>query len=531
MLIRLRPRLALIVLGSMLLSACATPPLLPTPLPAAASTPTAPQLTPTLVSPTQPAPTATAGLSTPTAPLPTMVPTQTPTPMAVLSDTGPWLVYRDVYGWAVADGINSHLGPIRLAGEAPLSTTLTSAYTNAGALFIAPIGGWFAFYTTSTTASFALTTVHLPDRRSGLSHLELFSDDLQKQVREANADALPDTVKAILFRRPLWSPDGTALAFTGAWETTNAALYVYRPRVASPQRLTDDSEQAALVAWSPDSQWLLYETLAPMVAGQVPVVASLWAVPAAGGAPKKLYDVTSETMDAPKLLGWSPEGEAVMFMPDVDGGDNAVCLALNLVTGQAATWQRGDFGDTAYDPQTGTLALIPISINGPDSILLAHRNGKPSAVPETVGKLWPSIEWLPAAGRFFAHGVDDVILLEPNVALTHLPDEAAQQTDERPAVSPDGKWLTFWNEKSGVRLYSADGTLMRTISVGDAIGTWALAWQPDSSGFYLVSDEGKLYSATLPEGQPVVSFYHLDPSVKNMLPGDPANLAWVLVSK
>jgi peptidoglycan hydrolase-like protein with peptidoglycan-binding domain len=177
----------------------------------------------------------------------------------------------------------------------------------------------------------------------------------------------------------------------------------------------------------------------------------------------------------------------------------------------------------AYDPQTGTLALIPISINGPDSILLAQGNGKPSLVPETAGKLWPRIEWLPAVQRFFSYGVDDVILLEPNGALVHLPDEVAQQTDERPAVSPDGQWLAFWNEQSGVRLYHTDGKLVRTF-FNDAGGTLAVIWQPDSTRFVFVDSAGRLSGVTWPNGRPVSG---ADLSVRNLFPDDPANLGWV----
>ncbi len=513
------------------LSACiAPPPLSPTPSPATSST-----LTPTLLAPTELVPTETVLPPTPTklsptprlSPTPTLAPTTTST--FGLSSAGPWLVYRDVAGWVAVDGADPHREPVELSREAPLSTTLTSAFTRAGALFAAPApsDGWFAFYSANSTANFALTVKRLPDRQSGLLQMPLLSADLEEQVRASSAGSLPDTVQAILFRRPLWSPDGRALAFAGAFETSNSALYLYRLGEKVAKRLTDGEQQAVLVAWSPDSQWLLYEILSPDYAGQAPVVASIWAIPAAGGAPKKLLEVANESTDAPEFLGWSPMGEAVMFMPDVDGGDNAVCVALNLITGQTATWQRGDFSNMAYDPQTGTVAMIPISIYGPDSIVLAYPDGKKIQPPVLSGKIWPSIEWLPGLQRFFAYGVYETILLAPDGSLVYLPDETAQQIDERPAVSPDGQWLAFWNENSGVRLYDSSGKPVRAISVDDAQGTLAVAWQPDSSGFYMVGDDGKLYSVTLPEGEPELVDSGLDSSVNNMLPDAPANLGWV----
>jgi WD40 repeat protein len=181
----------------------------------------------------------------------------------------------------------------------------------------------------------------------------------------------------------------------------------------------------------------------------------------------------------------------------------------------------------AYDPQTGSVAMIPISIYGSDSIVLAYSDGKKIQLPVLSGKIWPSIEWLPGLQRFFAYGVYETILLAPDGSLVYLPDETTQQIDERPAVSPDGQWLAFWNENSGVRLYDSSGKPVRAISVDDAQGTLAVAWQPDSSGFYMVGDDGKLYSVTLPEGEPGLVDSGLDSSVNNMLPDAPANLGWV----
>ena len=517
--------IAALVMGGLL--ACAAPHALPSPAAPSVTPPRPPAETTRPASP--PSSTSTAPAATPTPRRTITVTAPEPSPSATatvaLASDGPWLVYRAEAGWAALAAAGSAL----LAGE-PFTPPLASAVKDDGALFTAPVAneGWFAYYGASGSDNLGLTVMRLPDQKVGLQ-LPLLSDDLAKQAA-AEPEAWPAAVEALLFRRPLWSPDGRTLAFAGAFETPNPALYVFTPGDVAPRRLTEGDVPAALVAWSPDGQWLLYETLWAGEPGQTPVVQALWAVSVADGVSRQLYKIVNETQTAPKLLGWSPAGEAVFFMPDVDGGMNALGVAFTPGTGVSTVWQQGTYSDMAYDPQTGVLALVPISVNGPDSLVLARPDGQQLQPSTLASQIWPAIDWLPGLSRFFSYGVFDVILLSPDGSYVSLPEEVAQQTEERPAVSPGGEWLAFWNAQGGLRLYTAAGQLARAVEAEGGVGIIAAVWNPDGRGLHFVDGDGRLYSLPLTESRPALRATGVDPSVVNGLPSDSANLGWVRAS-
>ena len=115
------------------------------------------------------------------------------------------------------------------------------------------------------------------------------------------------------------------------------------------------------------------------------------------------------------------------------------------------------------------------------------------------GARW--LEWFPQLDRFFAGGFGSPYLFTSSGEITHT----FQTETGWPAVSPDGSWLAFDNERErpGLRLYRADGQMVREISQAT---TYNFVWTPDSSGlYYLVKteDSNRLMHVSIPGGEPI----------------------------
>ncbi len=80
--------------------------------------------------------------------------------------------------------------------------------------------------------------------------------------------------------RPLYSPDGTRLAFQST-RTGSADIYVLTFKTGSLERITYTDAPVTLDAWSKDSQWLYFTSSANDVAGQ----GDIFRVHATGGTP------------------------------------------------------------------------------------------------------------------------------------------------------------------------------------------------------------------------------------------------------
>ena len=103
--------------------------------------------------------------------------------------------------------------------------------------------------------------------------------------------------------RPLYSPDGTRLAFVST-RTGNGDVYVLTLRPGQLTRLTYDDAAETLSAWSRDGQWLYFHSSAQDISGMQDVfrVRSIGGTPTAMAADR----YASEFFGAP-----SPDGQTL----------------------------------------------------------------------------------------------------------------------------------------------------------------------------------------------------------------------------
>jgi dipeptidyl aminopeptidase/acylaminoacyl peptidase len=184
---------------------------------------------------------------------------------------------------------------------------------------------------------------------------------------------------------PVWSPDGTLIAFSANRTDNpdandNSDIFVVEPRSgAKPRALTTSPGADTSPVFSPDGKSVAY------LAGGDPkdiwyATNSVAIVPVAGGTPKTLTPGLDRNVSRPQF---TPDGSKVLFLLE-DGGNSH----LARVATSGGTIERilaGERDVTAFDvaKQTGDIAFLDSQPQRPGEISLipASPKGPVSAVP------------------------------------------------------------------------------------------------------------------------------------------------------
>ncbi|MFN8421631.1 MAG: hypothetical protein U0528_20650 [Anaerolineae bacterium] len=140
---------------------------------------------------------------------------------------------------------------------------------------------------------------------------------------------------------PVWSPDGSQLAYIGV-TNGSPALLVVNADGSDPQLLVQmGSSSLSGPAWSPNGDRVAF---ASNLEGNY----EIYVVPATGGDPQRL------TVNAGDDLSptWSPDGATLVYASDVTGRKALQIVALTLATGQIRqlTESQGQNTDPSYSP-------------------------------------------------------------------------------------------------------------------------------------------------------------------------------------
>ena len=162
---------------------------------------------------------------------------------------------------------------------------------------------------------------------------------------------------------PVWSPDGTRLAFTSA-RSGPLDLYEKPLNGADPERLLLASAHNKIpMDWSPDGTVLLYQASDPTTGWDV------WALPLAGDP--KPFPV-AQTPATERSAQFSPDGQWVAYDSNESSGPFEVFVQsfpkpgarrqISTGGGAAPRWRR-DGRELFYLAPDGTLTAVPVQVS------------------------------------------------------------------------------------------------------------------------------------------------------------------------
>jgi tricorn protease len=339
-----------------------------------------------------------------------------------------------------------------------------------------------------------------------------------------------------LLTGPIFSPDGSQIAFTGTYDK-NTDVYVVPATGGQPRRLTFHPDPDVAVGWTPDGGSVLFRSKRYSYSDPD----QLFSVPVTGGFPTELAlpsgEMGSYSGDRSHIayvpgFQWEPYwkgykggqhteiyvtrladsstvripnlnsnetnpmwvGGKIYFLSDRDGPETL--YAYDTVSGQvkrlidnsgfditsASAGPGGivysQFGQLhVYDFATGATHTVPVTVTGD----LPQRRAYFADVAKDIGQFGISPNGVRAV--FEAHG--DILTVPAKHGsienLTHSPGAM----DRDPAWSPDGQSIAYFSDRAGeydLYIRHQDGTgAERRIALGqDDSYYYELTWSPDS---------------------------------------------------
>lgn len=217
--------------------------------------------------------------------------------------------------------------------------------------------------------------------------------------------------------RPLWSPDGTRLAFVST-RSGVANLYILTLATGAVTRLTWGDIGETLDGWSRDSQWIYFTS----GVNDVQRLGDIFRVRAAGGVP---LEVSAERYLNEFQAAPSPDGQAIALM------------ARGISNSQ--WWRHG----SSHIDQT-ELWLKPIAAGAPYRQLL----------PSGARHAWPM--WRPDGGALWYMSDEDGNENLWRLTLGGKPEQVTRFRDGRvlwPTIGYDGRTIVF---ERGFAIWSLD---------------------------------------------------------------------------
>ena len=360
-----------------------------------------------------------------------------------------------------------------------------------------------------------------------------------------------------LLTKPIFSPDGSMVAFTGTFDH-NTDVYVVPATGGQPRRLTWHPGPDIAVGWTPDGKNVLFRSNRYSYSDPD----QLYTVPVAGGFPQELPLAMAESGSYSQdgsQLAYVPNSQWEPFWKDYKGGQHTQIWISRLSDSSTVRIPDEDanesdpmwVGDTiyflsdrngpttlfGYDTTSGKVARIIDNTGfditsasaGPGGIVYSQfgqlhvyddSTGHTQAVPVTLAGDFPQRRPYfqdvskdlshpgisPAGVRavFQAHG--DILSVPTRhgsvIDLTHSPGAM----DRDPAWSPDGKSIAYFSDRDDeydLYIRPQAGGVARKVALGqnDAY-YYDLAWSPDNRKLVFSDQKGNLWMVNLAARKP-----------------------------
>lgn len=361
-------------------------------------------------------------------------------------------------------------------------------------------------------------------------------------VGRAGGDAGRLTAGVGLESYPVFSPDGTMVAFAGEYEG-NLDVYVVSAAGGVPRRLTHHPDPDVPVGWTPDGKQIIFRSSRSSYARFL----RLFAIPVGGGHPTELPLPMAEEGSL------SPDGKRIAYVPlsnkpqfpgafrpvrNYRGGSAALLWIADLADSSITKVPRTDsndfnpmwVGDTIYflsdrdgpttlfacdsagqqvrrvlDPQRddiksasactdaiiydrfGALHLLDVKSSKSQPITIRVAADLPGVrpKPEKVAKTIQKAGLSPNGARAVFEARGEVLTVPAEKGDVRNLTNTVGVAERDPSWSPDGKRVAYFSDESGeyelhVRLQDGRGEVKK-LKVGDANSFfYNPSWSPDS---------------------------------------------------
>jgi tricorn protease len=358
---------------------------------------------------------------------------------------------------------------------------------------------------------------------------------------------------------PLFSPDGTQMAFTGQYDG-NVDVFVVPVSGGVPKRLTFHPAGDAAVAWTPDGKSILFRSSRTSYSR----FQRFFTIPVEGGFETEIQ--LPMAFDG----SYSPDGARLAYLPiapafgqwkNYRGGQTTKIWLANLNDSSVTEIPRQNSNDfnpmwvgdkvyflsdrngrfTLFDYDTRSKRVTQLIKNGgldiksaqagPDAIVYEQfgeiklfdlKSGKASKVDITLNGDLPSVRprYEKVANRIGNLGLSPTgarALFEARGEIISVPAEKGNPrnltnssgvADRDPAWSPNGKWIAYFSDESGeYALHLRDQSGMgevKKIGLGNTPSYfYSPTWSPDSKKIAFTDKRLNLWYVDIEKGTPV----------------------------
>jgi len=311
-----------------------------------------------------------------------------------------------------------------------------------------------------------------------------------------------------------WSPNNNQVVFTAALEADSGDLYLLDLGNDKLERLTAKYAQDISPTWSPRGDWIVFEE------AETQLENGEWQFTAVSAFRIPRFDETRFLYLPPsasigeKFLGWANAISILSYTCTEKSCQNLRQVDLESISVRSVYYEH--FSEASYAAKSHGIALVvdqkAASMDGKSTgVYFSAYEGAPFT--QIMAGDFSNLHWSEAGEMFLVTGEMGVLGIKPEKTSIALQNESGA------AFSPNGAWLVGWNDdpvNPGIRLYSANGNFLQTISTD---GVRYVTWQADSKGLFMVTNSG-IYLVKFPGLKPTLV-------TDDVYLGDELELVWL----